>query len=265
MLRLFFYTKDRILKVRVPNPSDDFSNSTIWNSIEFKITDNKNYTMAWTSLLPDLEPRHAHALLNLVGARYPISKVYEKLKALCPEIVFNDETEEWVFFGGSFNPWHKGHQACLNLLDPQKYCFVIPDQNPFKEVRELDPVANILELSSKIRFGDRQFLVPTFLLDNKKNPTVDWVSFLKEKYPEKKISLLMGFDGLSQIPTWTRARELLVMLDTLYVASRLEDDKTREMAVNNVIPFAPNLRVEFLGRHDFENLSSTELRKKREI
>ncbi|MGE3609998.1 MAG: hypothetical protein AB7I27_10465 [Bacteriovoracaceae bacterium] len=263
MLRLFFYTQDRILKVRPARMDEAFTHPTEWRTLQFEVTTNKNYTMAWTSLLPDLDPKDANSLLDLVGARYPVSPKYETLRQLCSEIVFNKEADEWVFFGGSFNPWHKGHQACLKLLGQEKYCFVIPDRNPFKELRELEPVSTILELSSKIRFGERQFLVPTFLLDHKKNPTIEWVSMLKQKYPDKRISLLMGYDGLSQITSWTRASELLPMLDTLYVAARLENDEMREKALQKITPLAPALKIEFLGRHEFENLSSTEIRQKK--
>ena len=40
-------------------------------------------------------------------------------------------TDRITFFGGSFNPWHKGHGACLELC-PEKNIIVIPDTNPFK-------------------------------------------------------------------------------------------------------------------------------------
>ena len=51
------------------------------------------------------------------------------------------------------------------------------------------------------------------------------------------------------------------MISTLYVVSRLEEDEERAEIVNPIIEMAPQLKVQFLGRHDYETLSSTEIRK----
>lgn len=218
--------------------------------------------MAWTSLLPDLAPSDARNLVSFASARYPVSPDYEKLREICPELVVGYDKDEWVFFGGSFFPWHSGHQACLQLLPDDKTCFVLPDRNPWKEVREVDPVLTTIELAGKIKFKAHQFLVPTFLLDQRKNPTVEWITDLKKKYPAKKLSLLMGFDSFLNLPTWTRAEELLPMLHTVYVASRLEKDSEQAEAVAAVKATHPDLSVVFLGHHLHENISSTNLRKK---
>lgn len=264
MLKLVFYIKDRILKVRQAFPEDSFTNSCQWQKkLEFIITDSGDFTMTWTSLLPDLEAEYARALVELVGARYPISKNYQSLKEKCPSIVFKNPSDEWVFYGGSFNPWHQGHQSCLALMPEDKCCLILPDRNPYKDLRELNPVSTILEISTKARFKKYQFLVPTFLLEDKKNPTVDWVEKLKEEFPTQKISLLMGFDSFSEIKTWTRSPDLLPLLHTVYVVSRLEEDSERHLALDEAHALAPDLNVIFLGKHDFENVSSTEIRNKK--
>ena len=37
-----------------------------------------------------------------------------------------------TFFGGSFNPWHRGHRECLNLCAEDEI-MVVPDCNPWKK------------------------------------------------------------------------------------------------------------------------------------
>ena len=87
--------------MRLALPDDNFSASFKWkDTLEFIITDSGNYTMVWTSLLPDLEPVYANALVELVSARYPISSEYKKLCDVCPGLVFHNPHDEWVFFGG---------------------------------------------------------------------------------------------------------------------------------------------------------------------
>jgi nicotinate-nucleotide adenylyltransferase len=261
VLRLFIYFQGQLLKARKASPEEVFTHPVIWNEIEFEVIPSHYMMMMWTSLLPDLPSLEARKLIELVGARYPFSPHYQALKKLSPEIVFQDG-DEWVCFGGSFNPWHGGHQACLNLLPEDKTCFVIPDRNPYKELRELNPVSTILELSSKVRYKKNQFLAPTFLLDVKKNPTVEWIVKLHQEFPAQKLSLLIGFDSFIQISNWTQAEELLTSLHKLYVVSRMETDLVRQATARPTLQLAPKLEIEFLGHHGFEDLSSTELRKK---
>jgi nicotinic acid mononucleotide adenylyltransferase len=253
-----------ILRARLPLREDDFSQALNWRGLEFTLTPETNFTMAWTSLLPDLSQKDAEDFLGLVGARYPISKDYSELKNLAPDLVVHVEAQEWVFYGGSFHPWHQGHQACIDLLPEDKLCFILPDRNPHKDYRELDPVATFLEISALGKFSENHYLVPTFLLEAKTNPTVNWIERMKDAHPEIGPSLLMGFDNFSTLKSWTRSEDLLRMLKTVYVVSRLEDDEDRRLALDEAHALAPELDVVFLGKHDFEAESSSEIRKKRE-
>lgn len=263
-MRLFFYFKGKLLKVRHARPEEKFKNPSSWmNTILFEITTSPDFMMIWTTLLPDLPRPEAEALLSLIGARYPFSPHYDALQKSNPDIVFHSDEEEWIFFGGSFNPWHKGHQACLDLIGVDKTCFVIPDRNPLKELREIDPIFTVLELSSKIRFRNNQYLVPTFLLDQRKNPTIEWVDKLKKKLPTKKISLLLGFDSFVNFPNWTKVQDLLPNLHALYIVSRLEHEEEQKIHAKKIHELAPNIMIEFLGRHQYEKLSSTQIREKK--
>lgn len=261
MLRLVFYTGDRLLKVRPALSEDSFAHSYKWNDkIEFIITPKSEFTMTWVSHLPDMDPEYATALVDLVGARYPVSLSYQKLKSICPDLPFKNHAKEWVFFAGSFNPWHQGHQACINLLPDDKLCLVLPDRNPFKEERDINPVGAVLEISTKAKFKKNQFLVPSFLMQEGKNPTINWIEKFKEDFPEYQASLVMGFDSFSSLKSWTRASELIPMLSTIYVVSRLEEDKERFLALDQVHALSRELNIVFLGKHEFENLSSTKIR-----
>lgn len=261
MLKIVFFTQDSRLKVRLAGADDSFTKSCTWkDKLQFMVSESGDFMMLWTSLLPDLEPEYAEALVDLVGSRYPISPSYKELREKCPQMVFKNTADEWVFFGGTFNPWHQGHQACLNLLSDDKPCLILPDRNPQKELRNLSPVSTLLEISTKARFKKHQFLVPSFLLMNEKNPTVDWVERLKDEMPTLKISLLLGFDSFANLKTWVRSSDLLPQVHTLYVVSRLEDDDERARALDEAHALSSDLNVVFLGKHEFENVSSTEIR-----
>lgn len=264
MVRFFFKFDGDIFRARLPLPAESFTSSVVWkDELEFEMTESSMFMIPWTSLLPDLSAEEANALIRLVAARYPVSPDYEALRTLCPQIVVGFEASEWVFFGGSFHPWHKGHQACLNLLPEDKTCFVLPDRNPLKEVRQLHIVTTIIELSSRIRFKKNQFLVPSFLLNQKKNPTIEWIERLRMDYPDKKLSLLLGYDSVRGLSSWIRFPDLLKSLNTIYVVSRLEKDEEREKILAELKLHSSELQIVHLGRHEFEALSSTEIRKRK--
>jgi len=261
MERLYLYLDKEVLKARKVEAYETLSRPLVWKEMEFQYTESPLLMINWPIILPELSPRTARSLLDLVGARYPFSTSYNQLKDLCPELVFTKTSDEWVFFGGSFNPWHKGHQACLDLLPEDKICFILPDRNPLKELKVIEPVSTIIQLVTKIKFAKNHYIAPTFLLDFQKNPTITWIEKLHHDFPHKKHSLLMGFDSLRGVLDWVRARELLPMISAIYVVSRLEDDNEREAVALPIKKIAPNLHIEFLGRHLYENLSSTNLRK----
>lgn len=263
MERLYLYIENEVLKARKLEPYETLKAPAVWKDLEFEFTTNRLMMINWPILLPELSPSVARSFLDLVGARYPFSPYHEKLKEICPELLFTRESQEWVFFGGSFNPWHKGHQACLNLLPEDKLCFIIPDRNPLKELKVLEPVSTIIELVKNIKFGKNHFIAPSFLMDFQKNPTVSWIEKLRQDFPDKKLSLLMGFDSLKGILNWVRAEDLVKNINTLYVASRLEDDEERLTVSAPILKISPHLHIEFLGRHEFEQLSSTKLREQK--
>lgn len=260
MERLFIYIEHEVLKARRVEPYEKMTKPLVWKDLEFEIVTSPLLMINWPIILPELKPKTARSLLDLVGARYPFSPYHEQLKTTCSELCFTKTTDEWVFFGGSFNPWHRGHQACLNLLPLEKVCFILPDRNPLKELKVIEPVSTILELITKIKFGKNHFIAPTFLLDFHKNPTVTWIEKLSKDYPNKKLSLLMGFDSFKNLKSWEKPETLMKLLSSIYVVSRLEEDAERKVAAKPIQELSVDLKIEFLGGHEFEGLSSTELR-----
>lgn len=170
---------------------------------------------------------------------------------------------EVVFFGGSFDPWHEGHASCLKLLPLDKKLIICPDRNPQKPIKEVkNIVTHVMDLTQKIKASSLRplHIHPGFLLLNDKNPTISWVLRSKQRRPDLRISLLMGYDSFKGLPQWIKGHDLLKLLHCVYVVSRLEteDDKKRDLKL--IRDIAPDLKVDFLGHHDHEDKSSTQLR-----
>lgn len=170
------------------------------------------------------------------------------------------QQDELVFFGGSFNPWHEGHSECLRLLKSNLPVIVIPDHNPYKELIT-DKDLNLKSLKDKINsLRDNTYLYEGFFNKNTKNPTAYWIKQIHEHLPQQKLSLLMGFDTFNALEKWIDAKELINNLSSLYIASRLENEDHRQKQIDVIININPRIVINFLGKHDYEELSSTKLR-----
>lgn len=159
-----------------------------------------------------------------------------------------------ALYFGSFNPIHIGHLIIAQsiLLEPEidKVWFVVSPQNPFKNSASL--------LSEKSRYYLTQLATednPDFYVSNvefslpKPSYTIDTLNYLREKYPDKVFSLLMGGDNLVNFSKWKNYEKILDNYK-IYVYKRGEQSNTPDFDSQNI----HSLDVPLLG------LSSTMIR-----
>lgn len=127
-------------------------------------------------------------------------------------------------FFGSFNPIHSGHLIIANIMvestDLDQVWFVVSPQNPFKnsgsllhEFDRLDLVNAAIYDNYNLKATDVEFNMP------RPSYTVDTLTYLYEKHPDKTFSLIIGEDNLKSFHRWKNA---MFMLDNykLYVYPR---------------------------------------------
>jgi nicotinate-nucleotide adenylyltransferase len=164
--------------------------------------------------------------------------------------------KEVTFFGGSFNPWHEGHQACLDAFPKNKKLIIVPDYNPEKDI--FDHSKNYYDELLKRTMKPASEVYEGFIKEKKKNPTYYWIKEIKDI----KINLLMGADSFLNIKNWIEGKKLLNLLSTIYVVPRLVEDtklKDEEKILHSI---NPNLEIIFLNHHPYEHISSTQIRNK---
>ena len=135
----------------------------------------------------------------------------------------NKQKKIGLFFG-SFNPIHIGHLIIANYFveytDLDKVWFVVSPQNPFKEKKSLLEDHHRLALAriaveDDLRFwvSDMEFHMP------KPSYTIDTLTWLGEKYPDKEFVLLAGSDQLPNFHKWKNA-DVILELHEMYVYAR---------------------------------------------
>lgn len=98
--------------------------------------------------------------------------------------------------------------------------FVVSPQNPLKEKASLGNIYDRLEMAKlatentlNIKVSDIELNLP------KPSYTIDTLTYLKEKYPEKEFALIMGSDNLVSLKKW-KNYEVLLKNYQIYVYPR---------------------------------------------
>lgn len=129
-------------------------------------------------------------------------------------------------FFGSFNPVHVGHMIIANYMatqtDLDEVWMVVSPQNPLKKKQSLARDHDRLHLvrlaindNPRIRASDIEFSLP------KPSYTIDSLTYLRERYPERAFVLIMGGDNLGTLHKW-KNYELILRDYSIYVYQRPE-------------------------------------------
>lgn len=115
---------------------------------------------------------------------------------------------------GSFNPIHTGHLIIANHVlehsDLDKIWFVVSPHNPLKESHTLLNEYDRLHLAElairnnpKFRVSNVEFHLP------KPSFTIDTLTYLSEKFPLEKFTVIMGSDSYQNLPRWKNYNKIL--------------------------------------------------------
>ena len=127
-------------------------------------------------------------------------------------------------FFGSFNPIHLGHliiaQYALEFTDLDEIWFVISPHNPFKDKKTLLAdhhryymVNMAVEDIPRLKASNIEFNLP------QPSYTINTLTYLHEKYPEKRLVLLTGSDVLPTFHKWKNYDQILQFYE-LYIYPR---------------------------------------------
>ncbi len=124
-----------------------------------------------------------------------------------------------IIFGGAFEPVHNGH---INMAENAKKAlngeviFVPARISVWKEnSAPIEDKIAMLELAIKNKDG---FSIEKYEIENGKDVTysIDTVSFLKEKYPNDKLFLLIGTDQVNEFYRWKEAERISELVKIVY-------------------------------------------------
>lgn len=149
---------------------------------------------------------------------------------------------------GSFNPIHVGHliiaNHVVNYADVDQVWLVVSPQNPLKpssvllnEYNRLHLVQLAIEKSQKLRANDAEFKLP------KPSYTIDTLTYLQEKYPKNKFSIIMGSDSFSNISKWKNSDVLIKNYQLIIYLRQNFSVKQDNLSDNITLLNAPLLNI----------------------
>lgn len=158
-------------------------------------------------------------------------------------------------FFGSYNPIHIGHLIIANYMasftDLKEVWLVVSPHNPLKLKSGLANMYDRLEMARlatenapQIKVSDIEFKLP------QPSYTIDTLTYLHEKYPEREFALIMGADNLASLKKW-KNYELLLANYQIFVYPRPGFDPS---------PFENHASVTLTTTPEME-ISSTFIRK----
>lgn len=136
------------------------------------------------------------------------------------------KTDKTGLFFGSFNPIHTGHLILAEYMVEhaglKEVWFIVSPQNPLKDKKSLLAdhhrlaMVNVaVEDDRRFRSSNIEFTMP------QPSYTIDTLTYLSEKYPDRHFVLIGGMDILPSFHKWKNYEELLRQYE-LYIYNRPE-------------------------------------------
>ena len=174
-------------------------------------------------------------------------------------------------FGGAFDPVHKGHTQSVKYISDLKIIDeiqVIPNYaSPHNKDIQTDEKHRLKML--EIAFKElKNIKLNNIELKNKtKSYTFETIKRLKDIYPGKHLSLIIGLDSLYSFTTWKNWENILSFCSLLVLERKLNESLRLNSELESKI--SPSYEDFFSGhgkililKNDLINISSTDVRLK---
>lgn len=130
--------------------------------------------------------------------------------------------ERVAFYGGSFDPPHKGHIAIAHALTDvfalDRFVFVPAHHAPHKKDREPTSPFHRFAMLALATAAESKIEVSALEMESPERPyTVETLTRLKAELPASEIFFVIGADSWRDITTWREWETVLTMVNVIVV------------------------------------------------
>jgi nicotinate-nucleotide adenylyltransferase len=170
-------------------------------------------------------------------------------------------------FFGTFNPIHVGHLVIANYMaqrtEIDEVWFVVSPHNPLKNKKSILPdyhryrlITEAIEDNPLLRASNIEFDLP------QPSYTIDTLTYLTEKYPIKRFSIIMGEDNLRTFHKWKNHEQIIENFGILvYPRVRTEYDKNASISLEEIQGFMDHPNLTFCREVPVMAISASFIRK----
>ena len=158
------------------------------------------------------------------------------------------------FYGGTFDPPHKGHESIVNHLLPlcDKFVLFPAVQSPLKNASPKADINHRINML-KILFDKKKIEIDYFDSDEKrKNYTYLTISYLKKKYLDSSLTMIIGKDQLINLSNWKNYKSIIDNVNIICFNRNIKKISRIDELINS--------RVDFIDDFNMD-VSSTIIRK----
>ena len=165
-------------------------------------------------------------------------------------------------FGGSFDPPHYGHleisKIAIKKLKLNLLLWCITKKNPFKSKTYFSLPVRIKKSKSLIKKNSK-IKVNCYENRVKSSRTFNTIKYLKKKYKNAELFLIIGSDNLIQFHKWKSWKELVKLVKIVVFSRKDYDKRARKSVITKKVK-----NIKFIN-NKLINISSTEIRKKENL
>ena len=158
------------------------------------------------------------------------------------------------FYGGTFDPPHKGHESIVNHLLPlcDKFVLFPADRSPLKNASPKADISHRINML-KILFKNKKIEIDYFDTDEKKkNYTYLTISYLKKKYLGSSLTMIIGKDQFINLNNWKNYKSIINSVNIICFNRNVK----KISGIDELI----DLKVDFIDEFKMD-VSSTRIRK----
>lgn len=152
-----------------------------------------------------------------------------------------------AFYGGSFDPVHRGHLAIAEKLteifELDEFCFIPAFHAPHKKRKQPTSAYHRYAMLALATNSNSKIKISTIELDAPEKPfTVETQTRLIEKLPDAEIFFVIGADSWLEITTW-RDWEKVLTLTNIIVVTRPNYEISFSHVTNEIRQRIVDLRI----------------------
>jgi|TARA_B100000929_G_scaffold228855_1_gene185266 nicotinate-nucleotide adenylyltransferase len=128
------------------------------------------------------------------------------------------KTKKIGILGGTFDPCHIGHlkisKEAKKKFNLEKVIWTITKKNPFKNESNLS-LENRIKISKKFTKKYKFIQIHHYEKRIRSNKTIDLINYLKKKFINKELYLLIGADNLIKFHRWKKWKDISIKCNIL--------------------------------------------------